>query len=85
MSQQPNADQLLASILAPASLTRYNRIKLYNKDRAKIIEKELVELYKSGRVQRQIDEDEFEEFVGSLCEESAPRIIMMRKRNEGDL
>ncbi|ELQ75069.1 Apoptosis-related protein/predicted DNA-binding protein [Trachipleistophora hominis] len=85
MSQQPNTDQLLASILEPASLTRFNRIKLYNKDRAKKIENELIRLYKSGRVQRQINEDEFEEFVSNLCKENAPRIVVMRKRNEGDL
>lgn len=85
MSKQPTTDQIIQMILTQDALVRYNRIKLYNKERAKQIENELMKLYKDGKIKRQIDEDEFIEFLGNIGEKNEPRVVVMRRRNEGDL
>lgn len=81
----PN-EQIISYILASDAFERFKRIQTYHKQKSEKIEAILVNLYYSGRIKAQINDEDFVKIVQSAEEEKNDvKIKIDRRKRDFDL
>lgn len=63
---QAQKKALMRKILAPKARERLGRIRIAQPQRAEMIENQLIRLYQMGRIQEQLDDEQFQAVIKQL-------------------